>query len=123
MVTRLLDFGDFITTSGAALPIGVLDDDELDEWMQRIGAGVHVENFDPAPLIRKCLEVGASSHVRYEDAEAPHVSRPKRTYSLAGSQARRRAEPKEKPPLATRRCRCGSGKMVKNCCGKRRGAT
>jgi hypothetical protein len=120
MATRLLDFGDYIATGGAALPLGILDEKKLDEWVRRISAGVNVESFDPATLIRMCLEMGASSHVRYEDAETPSRSRPSRAYSLAGSQAKRRAEPKEKLPLATRRCRCGSGKMYKNCCGKRR---
>jgi hypothetical protein len=121
MATRLLDFGDYIATGGAALPIGVLNDKQLEEWMQRISAGVHEEDFDPAPLIRMCLEQGASSYIRYEEADSPSRSRPQRKYSLAGSQAKRRGEPKEKRPLATRRCRCGSGKMYKNCCGKQRG--
>ena len=121
IATRLLDFGDYIATSGAALPMGVLDDNQLDEWVQRISAGVHEEDFDPAPLIRMCLEKGASSYIRYEEAETPRQSRPERKYSLQGVVARRRQYRKEKPPLATRRCRCGSGKMVKNCCGKRRG--
>jgi hypothetical protein len=118
LATRLLDFGDFITTGGAALPIGVLDENEVDEWVQRISAGVHEEDFDPAPIIRECLERGSSSYIRYEDAQTPRRSRPQRKYSLQGVVARRRQDRKEKPPLATRRCRCGSGKMFKNCCGK-----
>jgi hypothetical protein len=120
LATRLLDFGEYITTGGAALPLGILDDEQLDEWQRTIGAGVHEENFDPAPLIRAGLEQGASFHIRYEEADAPRLSRPRKQYSLQGTQAKRRAEPKEKNPLANRRCRCGSGKMVKNCCGKGR---
>lgn len=122
LATRLLDFDDFLATGGAALPLGILHEDEIQEWQRRISAGVQEDDYDPAPIIRTCLKQGASSHVRYEDAPAPHLSPPRRKYSLGGSQAKRRAEPKQKKPLATRRCRCGSGKMYKNCCGKRRRA-
>ena len=68
MATRLLDFGDFVTTSGAALPVGVLDDDALEEWQRKIRTGVNDDGSDPAPLIRACLEKGTSSRVQYGGA-------------------------------------------------------
>jgi len=122
VATRLLDFGDFITTSGAPLPLGILDDDELDEWQREIRMGVDDDRYDPAPLIRTCLEKGASSRIRYEGTgtrSLPHIgggSSPATT-----SAHRRRAPAKRRPRKAVtnRRCSCGSGKMFKNCCGKR----
>ena len=122
IATRLLDFGDFVATSGAALPLGVLDNDELDEWQRKISTGLDDDHPDPAPLIRICLEKGASANVRYEGTDTHRRfdvggnSPPART-----STRRRRASAKcRASKVATnRRCGCGSGKMFKNCCGKR----
>src|SRR3989304_2643233 len=41
MATRILDYGDFVTTSGAALPLGILDNGALDEWQWKISAGAN----------------------------------------------------------------------------------
>jgi hypothetical protein len=122
LATRLLDFGGFVVTGGAALPLGILDNDELDEWQRKLRAGVDDDRYDPAPLIRTCLQRGASSNIRYEGmntqrrSDVGGGSPPART-----SAQRRRALAKRRASKAAtnRRCSCGSGKMFKNCCGKR----
>ena len=122
VATRLLDFGDFITTSGAPLPLVILDDDELDEWQRRIRAGVDVDYDDPAPLIRSCLQRGASSHVRYEGTGTRSLPHFGGGPPPAGTPTHRRRAPAKRRPrkaVTNRRCSCGSGKMFKNCCGKR----
>lgn len=122
LATRLWDFGSFITTSGAALPLGILDREEMDEWQRKFRVCGHGEHSDPAPLIRKCLEKGGASQVRFEGPSARSRPKTRRGPTLAGTAARamqRCDKRKATRPLETRRCRCGSGKMVKNCCGKR----
>ena len=122
MATRLLDFGDFVATGGAALPLGILDNDELDKWQRKIGAGADDDHFDPAPLIRTCLQEGASSNIRYEEMNTQRRSDAGGGSLPAGTSAqRRRALTKRHTVKAVtnRRCSCGSGKMFKNCCGKR----
>ena len=57
---------DFVVTGGAALPLGILDNDKLDAWQQKLRAGAEDDHFDPTPLIRACLQQGASLYIRYE---------------------------------------------------------
>jgi hypothetical protein len=128
LLTRLLDFGSFVATSGAALPLGILSNDELNEWLRELRLGVNVDCFDPAPLIRSCLQHGASSYIRYKGADE-ELDTQRRCDDGAGSPSVRTFAPQkralEKPrrgkSVANRRCRCGSGKMFKNCCGKHAG--
>jgi uncharacterized protein YchJ len=121
MATRLLDFGAYIATGGAALPLGILDTAELEAWEQKMRAVLHDAGYDPAELIRACLQQGASSHVRYEgmSSEGGAVlridSRPADTRAQPRRAIAKRVAGK---PAENRRCRCGSGKMFKNCCGK-----
>jgi len=120
--TRLLDFGAFVTTTGAALPMGILKDNELDAWQRKLNTGVYDEHEDPAPLIRGCLERGASSHVRFEEPTASRRSDDREAFAPAGMPAQQRqrlAKRHSSKPAGNRRCRCGSGKMFKNCCGNR----
>jgi hypothetical protein len=122
MATRLLDFGDYIATGGAALPLGILADDELERWQQALRAGAAEVHADPAPMIRACLERGASSHIRYEGTGAERRFDVGRAAVSAETLAERRrivAKRQANETAAKRRCRCGSGKMFKNCCGKR----
>jgi hypothetical protein len=122
ILTRLLDFGDFVATGGAALPLGILNNDELDEWQQKLSAGVDDDRFDPAPLICACLQQGASSHIRYEGMEPQRRIDAGVGSSPVGISAKRRRNLEKhhtSKPVGNRRCKCGSGKMVKNCCGKR----
>jgi hypothetical protein len=120
LATRILDFDDYVTTSGAALPISVLDSDELDEWQQRLSTGVQVDRYDPAPLIRRAIRGGASEQVLYSGTDSEDqfdpgdFAPPPRT-----PPAQRRRTVAKTKTAANRRCKCGSGKMYKNCCGKR----
>jgi len=122
LATRVLDFGEFVTTSGVALPAGILNDDQLVEWQRELRSGRHEESLDPAVLIRQCLQSGASENVTYTERvgrTGPKArTTPSRTKDSAQQQrllARRNAG----NATTNRRCRCGSGKMFKNCCGKR----
>ena len=121
MATRLLDFGEFLTTSGAALPVGILDQKALDEWERKLRTGVDDPSADPAPMIRNLLERGVSSHIRYENSSAD------RRLDAAEDHLDFESPPHHRPkhgkrhsnkPAGNRRCRCGSGRMFKNCCGK-----
>ena len=121
IATRLLDFGGFVATGGAALPLGVLDNDELDHWQRKLRAGVHDERYDPAPLIRACLQRGASSNIQYEgeDTQRPSaVGGGSATFENSAQRRLARSRHHASKAVANRRCPCGSGKMFKNCCGK-----
>lgn len=119
LLTRLLDFGNFVATTGAALPLGILSQSELDAWQRKLRAGVDGGPADHALLIRTCLQQGASSYIQYEGQETQRLSDAGQGASPVGISAKqRRALEKrhKRKPLANRRCKCGSGKMVKNCC-------
>ena len=121
MATRLLDFGEYLATSGAALPLGVLGDDKLDDWQRKLRAGMDDIDRDPAPVIRACLERGASSNIRYEGVNANHRLDVGGEYRPARTSSQRRRKPAKRlasKASTNRRCGCGSGKMFKNCCGK-----
>ncbi len=121
MATRLLDFGDYLATGGAAIPVGVLDDAGLDDWQRQLRAGVEENRFDPAALIRKCLSTGATSHIRYEEPgtlRQPNVQKASIRAENPAERKRELAVYKSTKAGPNQRCRCGSGKMYKNCCGK-----
>ena len=122
IATRLLDFGGFVAAGGAALPLGILDSDELDEWQRKLRAGVDDERSDPAPLIRACLRRGASANIRYEGMNTQRRSDVGGSSLPVENSGHRRlavAKRHASKAVTNRRCRCGSGKMFKNCCGKR----
>lgn len=122
LATRLLDFGAFVTSTGAALPLGVLSNDESEAWQRKLSSGVYDGREDPAPLIRGYLERGASSHIRYEGSTPSRRCDDAEDYRPAGISAQQRratAKRGSSKPAGNGRCRCGSGKMFKNCCGKR----
>ncbi len=121
IATRLLDFGGFVTTGGAVLPLGVLDPDELEIWQGALRAGIENGHLDPASLIRACLHEGASSYIRYEGEESEsHAAFMGGSARAAGTAERKLARSKHLAGKGKNaRCRCGSGKMFKNCCGKR----
>jgi len=119
--TRLLDFGEYVATGGASLPLGILDEAQLDEWQRKLRAGIRDDNFDPASLIRECLRRGTSSDVFYEEPGAQPLPEARATMSRIEDPAKRKrqlAARRSNKGAGSRRCRCGSGKMVKNCCGK-----
>ena len=108
IATRLLDFGGFVATGGAALPLGILDNDELDEWQRKLRAGVDDDRLDPAPLIRACLQRGASSNIRYEGMNTQRSSEDGGGSPPAGTSAERRqavAKRHVSKAVTNRRCR------------------
>ncbi len=121
MATRLIDYGEYVTASGAALPLGILADDQLADWQRMLAAGRVDANSDPAPLIREFLRSGASSRIAYEEPggrREPHTARTRPQDEQPAKRQRIAATREDRKPAPNRRCRCGSGKMFKNCCGK-----
>ena len=110
VATRLLDHGEYVTTGGAALPFAELDDAKMEAFQRKMRQGIPDANFDPAVLIRKALQ--SSPRIAYKDStgSVPARSPGERSRALEARRAGKKA--------ANRRCRCGSGKMYKNCCGK-----
>jgi len=122
MSTRILDFGDFITTGGAALPIGNQSDSEERDLLMKLKRVISIENYDPAILISTALELGSTSFIRYDEvtknARGVHRLEGRRTRELVNAPRKQLADKIASLSATNRRCRCGSGKMFKNCCGK-----
>lgn len=122
IATRLVNFGNYVATGGAALPLGVINSGDLAKWRNEIRTGVDDPRFDPATLIRACLEKGASSNVRYQEVGKQRRSDagvfvPSPVHSAGRTNAALNSLVGKS--VSNRRCKCGSGKMYKNCCGKR----
>lgn len=117
--SRLLLFDDFATTNGAAIPLGQLPPEELPafgaDW-KRVAAAQPAD-YDPAPLIRECLQRGMTHQTRYLDPPRSTLPPP----LTADERRKRRAALRKLSNKSggNRRCRCGSGKMFKNCCMKK----
>jgi hypothetical protein len=112
IATRLLPFGGFMTTSGAALPVDQETFEEIFDFaVQNYGTedGEYIEvdtrqKADlTAAIIRMCMEGNASEHVRYEDVENEPVTQPLHRETRIGR---------------NELCPCGSGKKYKRCCGQ-----
>ena len=111
IATRLLPFEDFVTTSGAALPV---DQETLEEILdfavqhygtedgEYIDVDIRQKADLTAAIIRMCLKANASEYVRYEDVENNPATPPIHRETRVG-----RNDP----------CPCGSGKKYKRCCG------
>lgn len=70
LAMRLLPFDDYLMTSGAALPLGVVAADQRDELARKLFALMTIRDgriADPAPLIRSLLQAGRSANIGYED--------------------------------------------------------
>ena len=105
--SRLLFHEDFSMTGGAALPLGVLTEDQQQSVTKNLAAIPDDSGyFDPAPLIRACLSRGSSSHIRYQEPSGRLVAQQR---ASEGIRSVGRNDP----------CPCGSGKKFKNCCLKR----
>jgi len=110
-LSRILHYDGFASTGGAAIPLGVLPADRREAAAEKLARSVLVDSngyFDPAPLIRECVQGGASSRVRYQDFSEGPARQPR---GAAGERPRRFT--KNSP------CACGSGKKYKQCCMKR----
>ena len=108
--SRLLFHDGFSMTSGAALPVAVLPTDERDAVAKDLLAAAPDDDgySDPAPLIRKCLSEGCSSHVQYQEPTERVVGQQQVSDRSRSAKVGRNAL-----------CPCGSGKKFKQCCIKR----
>ena len=107
--SRLLFHEGFAMTGGAALPLGVLPEDQQQSLKMKLAEAAAPDDsgyFDPAPLIRACLSRGCSSHIRYQEPSG-------RLVAQQGASEGTRSVGRNDP------CPCGSGKKFKNCCIKR----
>ncbi len=109
IASRLIFLDDFAMTGGAALPVGVpppAQREELTRLLLSVAAPAKDGSFDPARLIRCCLEQGSSSNIMYE--EPGQRSGRERLQPPSSSRPRKigRNEP----------CPCGSGRKYKHCC-------
>jgi len=107
--SRLLFHEGFTMTGGAALPIGVPPEDQRQAITKKLAGAVTPDDdgyFDPAPIIRACLNRGCSSHVQYQEPTGRlMVGRQRASERIRSAKASRNAP-----------CPCGSGKKFKNCC-------
>jgi hypothetical protein len=109
--SRLLRHDNFTMTGGAALPVGILHPQQRDSRLKQLVAGIRPDkagHFDPAPLIRACLSLGSSAHVRYQDPTGHLAEQQRLSNESSIAKVPRNAS-----------CPCGSGKKFKNCCMKR----
>jgi hypothetical protein len=106
-------------TTGAALPIGIMDPAERSRLMGRLRVrfpGMDFGNLSPeeaseltAAIIRTCLRRGAAERITYVEPGA--LARPTRArLTRLPAPHIGRNDP----------CPCGSGKIFKHCCGTRR---
>lgn len=111
LATRLLPFEDFVTTSGAALPVDLETLEEILYYVfehygtedgEYIDIDLRREADMTAAIIRICLEANASDYIQYEDVENIPVPSP----------IHREIRVVRNVP-----CPCGSGKKYKRCCG------
>jgi len=109
LASRLFFHEGFAMTGGAALPIGMPPENErqsLVKMLVQAAAPDDKGHFDPAPLIRACLQHGGSSQIQYQES----------TGQLAGPRPAPRSIRSERGNFP---CPCGSGRKFKNCCMKR----
>jgi len=107
--SRLLLHEGFSMTGGAALPLGVLPEDQQQSMIKKLAEAAAPDDsgyFDPAPLIRACLSRGCWSHIRYQEPSGRLFAQQR---APEGIRSVGRNDP----------CPCGSGKKFKNCCIKR----
>jgi hypothetical protein len=111
IATRLLPFEDFVTTSGAVLPVDMETLEEIFDYAFKHygtedGEYIEVDLRQKADLtaaiIRICLEANASDYIEYEDVEDTTITSPIHRESRIGR---------------NESCPCGSGKKYKRCCG------
>ncbi|MBN2594624.1 MAG: SEC-C domain-containing protein [Sedimentisphaerales bacterium] len=111
VATRLLPFEDFVTTSGAALPVDMETLEEIFDYAYKhygTEDGEYIEVDLPqradltAAIIRTCLKANASDYIEYEDVEYQPITPIHRETHIGRNE----------------HCPCGSGKKYKRCCGR-----
>jgi len=111
--SRLLFHEGFAMTGGAALPLGMLPEDQKKSLKMKLAEAAAPDDsgyFDPAPLIRACLSRGCSSHIRYQEPSG-------RLVTQQGASEGTRSVGRNDP------CPCGSGNKFKKCCMKKQGGS
>lgn len=112
LASRLLHHDGFSMTGGAALPVGVLPENQRDALTKKLSEAITPDSdgyFDPAPLIRACLSRGSSSHVQYQEQPGQAIGQQRIANDSRSAHLGRNSP-----------CPCGSGKKFKQCCMKRR---
>jgi hypothetical protein len=119
LASRVMSVENFSMTTGAALPFGVLREQERAAFIKKMaGARDRTDYNHLSPeeasrittdFIRASLRRGAASHVAYEDP-IPGSSGSRLPASPGGTGRVGRNDP----------CPCGSGKKFKKCCGAAR---
>jgi len=111
VATRVFDFGDFLITGGAGLPV------DADTLMQIARLSSLPENEDiavmspdrragfNATIIRLCLGAQDVPGIRYQGIDEDEKAEPQ-------------AELQSRPLGRNEPCPCGSGKKYKKCCGR-----
>lgn len=68
LATRLIPIEGYRITGGAGIPLGILPDDTRDKLIEGFKTilDFDVEDFDPADLIRSCLNAGYATTARYD---------------------------------------------------------
>jgi SEC-C motif len=117
LAARICAPGEFIMTTGAALPLGLLEPDEQAAYVRELenarGPGLDElapsrRSKDIAKIIRTALRKGAGERIAYKDA---------------GRRPRTQANSPTAPKSGLGRndpCPCGSGQKYKRCCGRRK---
>ena len=104
LAARLVPFGEYWITTGAALPI--IGRDDLEDSLRRLDqlASILPGNFwDPVRIVRVCLAAGAADLIFHDDT---------------GMKPRNRRRSVERTVDPTDLCPCRSGLMYKYCCGR-----
>ncbi len=108
IASRLLFQEEFAMTSGAALPFGMLSEDQRHEFaatLSQVLAPAEDGIVDPAPMIRACLSGGSSAHIVHQEPTGKAIGQGPAIATRSSSKVGRN-EP----------CPCGSGKKFKHCC-------
>jgi hypothetical protein len=123
IATRLLDYGPYVTMTGAGIPISILSESSMRECVSNFRRAADVDYFDPTELIGTALARGALSRIHFADEKGRRKSTSAfRSVSPSSFVGRKQtpADSRVREPSRNQRCRCGSGKMYKNCCWKKK---
>lgn len=111
IATRVIPFGEWWMTGGAALPMDGAAAAALLRNLRRSGPGKIESETDLVEkpkgilaIVRSCLETGAADRVQYVDIEAKPSMAARPSFLRAGGNSS---------------CPCGSGRKYKRCCGRR----
>jgi hypothetical protein len=123
IATRVVPWEDYLTTSGAALPVTVPVMKDVQKALERTfdSGSLDLQRLTPdqeaelaAVTISACLKRGVSSRVGYTESVEGHPGRPAAIRSPSAIRSPEAQRSRRNAP-----CPCGSGKKYKSCCGRR----